>query len=291
MIERISLFKTTDGEVKSNAAYDVALAHWPVPYDELDISTQFGDTHLIMSGSVGAPPIILLHGQNSCAISWIYNVVDLSKNFRVCAVDTMGDMGKSKPIHLPSSREEYAQWLLEVFEQLQLEKADLVGISYGGFLAINFALANPKRVNRIVLLAPGIPNFGSPTLQWANYGMPMLLMPSRFTVSRFINGVSTKGFSTEDPVHDHMIIAMMNMKTVSFMRPVFTDEELKRASVPILLLIGDHEKMYEPHKALDCATRLIPNIKTELITDASHFLNSDQPEQINSRILNFLNPI
>ncbi len=288
MIERISLFKTTEGEVKSTAAYEAALAQWPVPYDELDIPTRFGTTHLIVSGPVGAKPIILLHGQNSCAISWIYNIAELSRDFRAYAVDTINDMGKSKPIHLPSSRADYAEWLLEVFDQLKLEKADLIGISYGGFLTINFALANPERVNRIVLLAPGIPNFGSPTMQWANYGMPMLLLPSRFTVSRFINGVSTKGYSTEDPVHEQMIIGMMNMRKVSFMRPVFTDAELKRTGAPTLLLIGDHEKMYDPHKALDCATRLIPNLKTVLIPNASHILNSDQPELINARILNFL---
>ena len=291
MIEQISLFKTTEGEIKNIAAYEAALAHWPVPYAELDLPTRFGATHLIVSGPVGARPIILLHGQNSCAISWIDNIVELSRDFRAYAVDTIGDMGKSKLIHLPSSREDYAQWLLEVLDHLKVEKADLIGISYGGFLAINFALASPERVNRIVLLAPGIPNFGSPTLQWANYGMPMLLMPSRFTVSRFINGVSMKGYSAEDPVHEQMIIGMMNMRKVSFMRPVFTNQELKQTRVPTLLLIGDHEKMYEPRKALDCAIGLIPNLKTELIPNASHILNRDQPEQINARILNFLNPI
>ncbi len=288
MIERISLFKTAEGELKTVAAYEAALAHWPVPYEELDLPTRFGATHLIVSGDIGAKPIILLHGQNSCAISWIHNIGDLSRDFRAYAVDTIGDMGKSKPVHLPSSREDYSAWLLEVIDQLKVEKADLIGISYGGFLAVNFALANPERVNRIVLLAPGIPNFGSPTLQWANYGMPMMLLPSRFTATRFINGISTKGYSPDDPVHEQMIIGIINMKKLSFMRPVFTDEELKQMLVPTLLLIGDHEIMYEPHKALNCATQLIPNLKTELIQNASHILNSDQPELINARILNFL---
>ncbi len=288
MVEQISLFKTKEGEVKTFAAYEAALAHWPVPYEELDLPTRFGATHLIASGPVGAKPVILLHGQNSSAISWLHNISDVSRDFRAYAVDTIGDMGKSKPVQLPGSREDYTGWLLEVFDQLKVEKADLVGISYGGFLSVNFALAKPERVNHVVLLAPGIPNFGSPTLQWANYGMPMMLLPSRFTATRFINGISMKGYSPEDPVHEQMILGMMNMKKLSFMRPVLTDEELKRMSVPTLLLIGDHEIMYEPHKALDCATRLIPNLKTELIPNACHFLISDQPELINAQILNFL---
>jgi pimeloyl-ACP methyl ester carboxylesterase len=120
--------------------------------------------------------------------------------------------------------------------------------------------------------------------------MPMMLLPSRFTVKRFINGISTKGYSKDDPVHEQMIIGMMNMRHVSFMRPVFADDEFKKTAFPILLLIGDREIMYEPHKALDCAIRLIPDLHAELIPNANHMLNSDQPKIVNACILKFLMP-
>jgi len=288
MNQQISVFKTPEGEAKSMRAYEAVLAHWPVPYEEQDLLTKFGTTHLIVSGFAGGKPLILLHGQDSIATSWIYNIADLSQAFRVYAVDTIGDMGKSKPTCLPKCRGDYAEWVLEVLEQLNIHKADLIGLSYGGFLTANFALAHPERVNRIVLLAPGIPNFGPPTLQWANYGMPMMLLPSRFTVRRFINGISIKGYSKDDPVHEQMIIGLTNMQYVSFMRPVFGDEEFGLMTVPTLLMIGDHEIMYEPHKAIDNAIRLIPKLQTELIPDANHMLNSDQPEIVNDCILAFL---
>ena len=288
MIEPTSIFKTPQGEAKCMRAYEAALVHWPVPYEELDLTTRFGKTHIIVSSPKGEKSLILLHGQDSSSTSWIYNITDLSQAFRVYAVDTIGDMGKSKPTCLPQSREDYAKWLLEVLEGLKIEKADLMGLSYGGFLATNFALAYPERVNRVVLLAPGIPNFGPPTLQWANYGMPMLLLPSRFTVKRFINGASKKGFSRDDPVLEQMIVGMENMRHVSFMQPVFTDEELRQMTVPILLLIGDHEIMYEPQKALSQAAQLIPNLQVELIPNAGHMLNSDQSEGVNARVLKFL---
>jgi len=288
MAEKISVFRSPEGEVKNVAAYDAALMHWPVSFEELDIPTQFGITHIIASGLTEKRPLILLHGQDSCAISWIYNIPALCQIYRTYAVDTPGDMGKSRPTCLPGSRKEYAEWLLELLEGLKIDKADLMGLSYGGFLATNFALAYPQHINRIVLLAPGIPNFGPPTLQWANYGMPMMLLPSRYTVKRFINGISTKGYSREDPVFEQMIIGMMNVRHLSFMRPVFTDEELREITVPILLLVGDHEIMYEPRKALDRAISLIPNIHAELIPDASHMLNKDQPELVIKEVLDFL---
>ena len=288
MSRKISVFRSPEGEAKSMAAYESALAHWPVPYKELDIPTQFGTTHIILNGPVGTKPIVLLHGQDSSATSWIYNIADLSWDFRTYAVDTIGDMGKSEPTRLPTSRQDYTEWLLNVFDQLKLENAGLIGLSYGGFPALNFSIAYPEQVNLIVLLAPGIPNFGPPTLQWANYGMPMILLPSRFTVERFINGTSTKGYLKEDPVQEQMIIGITNMQNVSFMRPVFTDEELSHVIAPTLLLIGDHEIMYKPQKALDNAARLIPNLQTELVPNANHMLNSDQPELIDARVLQFL---
>jgi pimeloyl-ACP methyl ester carboxylesterase len=139
MVEMISVFKSPEGEAKSLAAYEYALSHCPVSYEELDLPTHFGTTHIIVSGPTSGKPILLLHGQDSCAISWIYNVAELSRAFRIFALDTIGDIGKSKPTRLPQSREEYAKWMLEVFDQLRIEKDDLIGLSYGGFLASNFA--------------------------------------------------------------------------------------------------------------------------------------------------------
>jgi pimeloyl-ACP methyl ester carboxylesterase len=59
-------------------------------------------------------------------------------------------------------------------------------------------------------------------------------------------------------------------------------------AVPTLLLIGDHEIMYEPNKAIDCATRLIPGLQAKLIRNANHMLNSDQSVRVNQLILDFL---
>lgn len=56
-----SAFKTLEGEARYLAAYDAALKLWPVPYDEIDISTRFGRTHVVVSGPNDAPPLVLLH--------------------------------------------------------------------------------------------------------------------------------------------------------------------------------------------------------------------------------------
>jgi hypothetical protein len=61
-MSRPSAFKTPEGEAALLAAYDAALRLWPVPYEEMDIPTQCGMTHVVVSGPKDAPPVVLLHG-------------------------------------------------------------------------------------------------------------------------------------------------------------------------------------------------------------------------------------
>jgi pimeloyl-ACP methyl ester carboxylesterase len=114
----VSIFKSVDGEAKSVAVYAAALACWPVPFEELDAATRLGATHVVRSGPATAKPLILLHGQDSSATSWLYNMADLSKAFQCYAIDTPGDFGKSRPTRLPASRVDYADWLRDVFDAL-----------------------------------------------------------------------------------------------------------------------------------------------------------------------------
>ncbi|MGD6981011.1 alpha/beta fold hydrolase, partial [Citricoccus zhacaiensis] len=68
---------------------------------------------------------------------------------------------------------------------------------------------------------------------------------------------------------------------------VFTDDELKSVKVPILLLLGEHEVIYDPQSALHRASTLVPGIEAEIIKQAGHVLSMEQPQYVNERILRF----
>ena len=57
-----SAFKPPEGETVYLATYDAAMKLWPVPYEEIEIPGRSGMTHVIVSGSKDAPPLVLLHG-------------------------------------------------------------------------------------------------------------------------------------------------------------------------------------------------------------------------------------
>src|SRR5215472_5721620 len=283
-----AIFKSLEGEARYYAAYDKVLALWDVPYECLRVATQFGTTHVIASGPRAAPPLILLHAIAISSTMWYPNIAELSRDFRTFAVDVMGDAGKSVPSHRPKNRREYARWLLDVFNELQIERADVAGLSYGGFLTLNLALQAPDRVKRIVLLAPAgcFVNFR------LAFGLRMvfgMLLPPRTALRKLIPWICARKDAAESPLFEQMLANWLFGRAHLGVWPrVFTDEELRSVSVPTLLLIGDGEIIYDPRVAIGRATRLIPRIEAEIIPNASHFLTFDQSASVDARVARFL---
>ncbi len=143
-----SVFKTPAGGAAFLAAYDAAMKVWPVPYEELDLPSRFGITHVIVSGPKDAPPLVLLHGFWATSTMWSPNVGDFSRDYRVYAIDVMGQPSKSMPTEPIRNSADYAAWLTVTLDLLHLDRVSLVGMSYGAWLALNFAIAAPARVRR-----------------------------------------------------------------------------------------------------------------------------------------------
>ncbi|CAG0932102.1 putative carboxylesterase nap [Thermoflexales bacterium] len=101
MAEASSLFKTSEGEAHYLAADDQVMAHWPVPFETVEVLTRWGSTHAIVSGSKDAPPLVLLPGNFASATMWHPNIADLSHLRRVYVCDIIGNLGKSRTIHYP----------------------------------------------------------------------------------------------------------------------------------------------------------------------------------------------
>jgi pimeloyl-ACP methyl ester carboxylesterase len=69
---------------------------------------------------------------------------------------------------------------------------------------------------------------------------------------------------------------------------VFTDEQLEKIKIHMLLLIGDHEVIYNSERVIRRATRLMPNLKAEIVPNANHNAQYTSPDFVNQKILQFL---
>ena len=154
-MSRPSPFKTPEGEARFLAAYDAVLKRWPVPFEELDIPTRFGVTHVVAAGPKNAPALVLLHGYTATSVMWAPNIADFSRDYRVYAIDVLGQPSKSMPDEPIGEAADYVAWLTATLDGLNLGRVSLVGMSFGGWVALKYAVAAPERIQRLVLLSPG----------------------------------------------------------------------------------------------------------------------------------------
>ena len=287
-------FRTPDGEAKFLAAYDAAMKTWPVPYEELETPSRFGTTHVTVCGPKDAPPLVLLHGYDATSAMWAPNIADFSKDFRVYALDVMGQPSKSIPTEPIRNAEDYAVWLAETLDALHLERICLVGQSYGGWLALNFAMAAPDRLQKLVLLSPG-GGFVPMSRQFSLRGMLMVWFPTRVTVNwfmRWLGFTDRCGAMDAGPVLELMRLGLRHFRvpveTLRVMPVMFPDDQLRAMRVPTLLLIGEHEVICDPVLAMARARALFPDVQGELVPQSSHEMCFSQHRMVDARVLDFL---
>lgn len=280
-------FRSQAGGALVLAAYDSLQERWPKPFDERFVRTDVGVTHVLVNGPERAPPVFLLHGFYASALSWYRNVAELSQHHRVYSVDVIGEPNKSLCSTIMKDEAMYVRWLSDVMDALGVRSADLVGNSMGGFHCASFALGAPRRVRRLVLVAPA-----ATVLQmWPFYlhffvgsalGWEVLL---RHGMRWIENGVAT------DPAwRSFFDLTLRHGKAATRVMPaVLSDAAMRSLATPTLLLVGDKEVIYnETDAALARASRLLPCVETQRVPNANHLAPLTQPELVNASILRFL---
>ena len=295
---RLSTFRSSEGEIAYLSVYDAAMRMWPVPYDEMDVSSRFGLTHVVASGPSSAPPLVLLHGYWATLTMWAPNISEFSKGHRVYAIDVMGQPGRSIPGEPIRNAADHVAWLTAVLDALHLDSVALAGMSFGGWLALNYAAAAPERVQALVLLSPAASVLAL-VKQFALRGAVMMLLPTRFIVNSFMRWLGFKADPDDALASDRVTRAIdlthLGLKHFRFPHEtsriaptVFSDAQLRAMHVPTLLLMGEHEVIYDPAKALSRARQLIPDLEGELVRGCSHEMTVSQHRVVDARVVDFL---
>ena len=293
MPEKISPFKSTQGEAEYIAAYEASMELWPVPYESIDVTTCYGRTHIIVCGSKDAFPVILLHGGYASSTMWFPNVADLCPKFRILALDTIGEPGKSLPTQQNASKEDCAYWLESVINELGISKTHVVGLSRGGWLALNFALHVPQYLGKIALLSPAA-SFISLNTFFRVIAAAVMRIRVRPVLRTALYSWVAPGFKIDPIYTEQFILGLlywnweMGRKGYSGVMPsAFNTDELSQIHTPILMLIGDHDRL-NPPETLDLARQTIPQLEGEMIPNAGHMLSMEQPELVDAYLLRFL---
>jgi pimeloyl-ACP methyl ester carboxylesterase len=119
------------------------------------VSTAVGELSINEAGS--GPAVVLVHGLGATKVSMLPTVAALAASgFRAIALDLPGFGDSVKPIRAPYHAPYFARAIVALMDALGVARADVVGNSLGGRIAIEMGLRFPDRVGRLGLLAPSL---------------------------------------------------------------------------------------------------------------------------------------
>jgi pimeloyl-ACP methyl ester carboxylesterase len=250
------------------AAYDAVLDRWSVPVEMLELVSDFGTTHVNAAGPTSAVPLVLLSGGGATAAVWFANVASLSRIRRVYAVDRIGEAGGSQPgDRAISSPADLLEWLDGVLDGLGAARVDLCGHSYGGSIALSYALRKPERVGRMALLDPTgcLAGFSASYLMHA---APLLARPSAARAARFL-AWETGGIEI-DPAWLELYKLSAEFparRPVTLKRP--DQAELAGCQVPTFVLLAGASRAHDLTR-VESGARLLPRSDVVTLPAVSH---------------------
>lgn len=272
---------------------------WPVPSENRTVETSYGHTFMRISGPAGAPPLVLLPGGRTHSLMWIPNIAALAGRYRTYALDSIYDVGRSAGTRPLKSVDDLTRWLGALFDALGLASGlGLMGLSYGGWLAANFAGRFPGRVEKLVLLAPAgwiLPLRPAMLLNM----MQVMLYPKRYFIRRSylwsmadLAASGAAGRKIIDDMTEDLALAFScfgdRWMTKMVAPTVADDETLRSLKVPTLLVVGGKERIYSCKKAMARLARVAPGVARAVIPGAGHDMTWLKPELVNSTVLDFL---
>lgn len=272
-------------------AYRAGMADLP-PCELFDVETSFGTVRAYrFAGPDTGPPVVLLPGRNACTPMYRTNL-DVLLTFRtVYGIDLLGEAGLSVQHRPIAGPQDQAQWLDEALAGLGLTRAHLLGVSIGGWTAVNCAVHRPARVASLILLDPVL-TFGKLKVAPLLASVILLLpgMPARWRrgVMSWISGGADVDEAAVEPVAALIDAGAKDFVIRTPMPRMFTDEQLRSLELPVLALLAGRSVMLDAPRAAARARALLRHAQVEVWPDASHAINGEYPQEIAERVSRFL---
>lgn len=229
--------------------------------------------------------VMLLHGWQGRADSFLPVFNYLSNSFKVYAIDFPG-FGQSDLPDKAWGVEDYTDFLIKLFDALQIEKADIIGHSHGGRVAINTAAQHPERVGKMVL----VDSAGIRPKRTLKYYIKVY----KFKLLKKIFLMITPGKDREKKLEAfYKKYGSVDYKEAGALRGTFVKlvnqdltERLSQIKCPTLLIWGDQDND-TPLKYGKIMEKKIPDAGLVVFKGAGHFSYLDKINDFNIIVCKF----
>lgn len=254
------------------------------------------------------PALLLLHGLGCDHTTWGPVMESLARTHTVIAPDLLGHGASDKP-RADYSLGGYANGMRDLLTLLGIDTVTVVGHSFGGGVAMQFAYQFPERTERLVLVASGglgpevtpairaitTPGFhqamavlSTPGLRHLTTATMRLLAGSGVSQLRDLGEVAAIYDSFKDPraraAIRHVVRAVVDWKGQIV---TMADRAYLTEAMPMCVVWGADDLVIPVSHASN-ARALAPTARVEIVPDAGHFPHKDHPERFVTIVRDFI---
>ena len=283
-----SLYSSPEAKKEIESLYFAKLESLPIPYQTLMIETTFGDTNIIITGKKGKQPLVLLHGANACAPVAIETFLDLANDYRIYAIDILGQPNLSAETRPNMTDDSYGMWMYEILTRLNVTDVILVGISFGGFISWKTVVFDERRIASAFLIMPaGI--VSSNSLKALRYVFLPIKLYQWQQKKRFLGQFLDALFTVPDEFAIQFLAKVFLYFEMDFSPiPLIKKAEGQKIKTPLHLIAGDKDLLFSGLKLLKRAKRLFPSLQSALLLkNSKHVTNKLGNTRISQLIREF----
>lgn len=271
------------------------------------VETSYGALQVLDEGNPQGSPIVLIHGYTA-SMHWYEELAPLlAEQHRVIRVDLLGHGGSDKP-SAGYSIENQASAIAEGLSSLGVQGATVVGHSLGGTVATELAAQSPTLASKVVDIDQAPDNsYGSLDFTAQLAYVPVIgqamqrlteVAPDSVVRDQFQQAFApdfniSSGFENPDQVVDDLReMTYTSFDDVSdaeddYVKETPLDDRLAEIGVPLLVVFGDEEQIYDEWEEAVEAFEEVPGVQTKVIEGAGHSPQVEKPEEIAPLILAF----
>ncbi len=256
-------------------------------------------TNIHLTGPVDAPVVLLLHGSGPGVTAWAnwrLTIPALAESFRVVAPDIVGFGFTERPDDVTYDMTTWTRHAVGVLDALGIERAHVIGNSFGGSLAMSMAIHHAGRVDRLVLMgAAGVPFTLTPGLDavWG-YEPSVEAMEELLGIFAYDRGLVGRDLAElryrasirpgVQEAFSRMFPAPRQAALDAITHPV---EDIATISAPTLIVHGRDDLVIPPSNATDLLN-LIDDSQAHLFGRCGHWTQIEHADAFNRLVIDFL---
>ncbi|WNQ08901.1 alpha/beta fold hydrolase [Paenibacillus aurantius] len=249
---------------------------------------------LYVEGKGEGEPILLIHGNGGNASQMSHAIEWLSRAYQTIAYDCRGHGRSEKPASY--TLEDHIQDGLGLLNELGIERAHVIGVSGGGYIAQGLALAEPSRIGKLILVVTKAHGLKSSLQEFSERHadeLKSLTEPDRGAF--FMERVFASGFAQKvSPELQKQLLSpepVMTMEETAAANQAFQGFDfrslLPSIQTPTLIISGKYDGLNPPAYGQEISSLIPDSIFVEM-ENSGHAPSAEEPERFKELVLGFL---